>query len=243
MPHKILTIYTLAGYAEAQMLPWRARIVLRNKERVNRLISSQMDLMYETKGGKPELDWQHIIIQRIDRYPKEFVEDHWPPTFDKKDVAHLSPDERKGYHHDLGRAVEADSRTYRRIMNRVKDAIDLSIKRVVWNYKTAIPTYYPRIERPQSLLPICLLSDEGVDMAPAVEKTASGSYLGHTVLPLDRAYKNARLVCRPDSDWLANFINADDGRDQAHRISMAEAKSPGARSPAVPWRWVGACRL
>jgi hypothetical protein len=39
-------------------------------------------------------------------------------------------------------------------------------------------------------------------MALAVEKTASGSYLGHTMLPLDWAYKNARLVCRPDSDWL-----------------------------------------
>ena len=53
------------------------------------------------------------------------------------------------------------------------------------------------------LLPVCLLSDDKVDLALAVEKTASGSYLGHTMLPLDWAYKNARLVCRPDSDWLA----------------------------------------
>ncbi|MCH8297896.1 MAG: DUF3825 domain-containing protein [Chloroflexi bacterium] len=39
-------------------------------------------------------------------------------------------------------------------------------------------------------------------MALPVEKTISGNYLGHTVLPLDWAYKNARLICRPDSDWL-----------------------------------------
>lgn len=164
---------------------------------------NEMDLMYDTRAGKPELDWQHVIIERIDRYPREFVCDHWPPGFERRDVGQLSQAERRNYYQELGRAIENDSRTYRRIMNRVKDAIDLSIKRVTWNFKTAIPTYYPRIQRPQLLLPVCLLSDEQVDLALAVEKTPSGSYLGHTVLPLDWAYMNARLVCRPDSDWLA----------------------------------------
>jgi hypothetical protein len=74
---------------------------------------------------------------------------------------------------------------------------------VSWNFKTAVPTYYPIIRELQLLLPICLVSDERVDLALAVEKTPANSYIGHTVLPLDWAYKNARLVCRPDSDWLA----------------------------------------
>ena len=100
------------------------------------------------------------------------------------------------------RECEQDNRTYRRIINRVKDAVDLSIKRVSWNFKTAIPQYYPRVARLQLLLPLCLVSDERVDLALAVEKTPSGSYLGHTVLPLDWAYTNARLICRPGSDWL-----------------------------------------
>jgi len=39
--------------------------------------------------------------------------------------------------------------------------------------------------------------EECVDMALAVEKTPSGNYLGHTALPLDWAYTNARLICRP----------------------------------------------
>jgi hypothetical protein len=85
----------------------------------------------------------------------------------------------------------------------VKDAVDLSIKRVSWNFKTAIPQYYPRVQQLQLLLPLCLVSDERVDLVLAVERTESGSYLGHTILPLDWAYKNARLICRPDSDWLA----------------------------------------
>ncbi|MEK7996646.1 MAG: DUF3825 domain-containing protein [Planctomycetota bacterium] len=177
---------------------------------------NQMDLLYDTRAGKPELDWHHIIIERIDRYPADFIKDHWPPVFQAQDVSLMSDDERKAYYRDLGNAIEQDSRTYRRIMNRVKDAIDLSIKRVQWNFKTAIPTYYPRVRKLQLLLPVCLLSDEEVDMALAVEKTQSGSYLGHTVLPLDWAYKNARLVCRPDSDWLApQDISAEGDEDEA----------------------------
>jgi hypothetical protein len=41
-----------------------------------------------------------------------------------------------------------------------------------------------------------------VDLALVVERTASGAYQGQTVLPLNQAYSNSRLVCRPDSDWL-----------------------------------------
>ncbi len=161
------------------------------------------DLLYDPRRGTPALNWEHIIIQNIDRYPREFIEDHWPSGFEARETTGMSAEERDAYYRDLGAAIEDESRTYRRIMNRVKDAIDLSIKRVQWNFKTAIPTYYPRVRRLQLLLPLCLVSDDQVDLALAVEKTPSGSYLGHTVLQLDWAYKNARLVCRPDSDWLS----------------------------------------
>lgn len=174
-----------------------------------------VDLLYDTRAGKPELDWQHIIIQRIDRYPAEFIKDHWPSGFEEKDIMELSDDDRTAYYRDLGSAIEADNRIYRRIMNRVKDAVDLSIKRVSWNFKTAVPQYYPRVKKLQLLLPLCLVSDEQVDLALAVEKTPSGSYLGHTVLSLDWAYRNARLICRPDSDWLApQDINESILRDE-----------------------------
>ncbi|MBZ5569740.1 MAG: DUF3825 domain-containing protein [Acidobacteriia bacterium] len=161
------------------------------------------DLLYDTRVGKPEMDWKHVIVDRIDRYPQEFVEDHWPTGFVARDTSEMAHEDRKSYYAELGEAIQADNRTYRRIMNRVKDAVDLSIKRASWNFKTAVPQYYPRVRKLQLLLPVCLISDERVDLALAVEKTQSGSYLGHTALPLDWAYKNARLICRPDSDWLA----------------------------------------
>ena len=161
------------------------------------------DLLYDTRVGKPEMDWKHVVIDRIDRYPREFVEDHWPPGQEAMDTSIMDEDKRVVYWRKIGAAIEQDNRTYRSIMNRIKDAVDLSVKRVAWNFKTAVPQYYPRVRRLQLLLPICLVSDEVADMALAVERTPSGSYLGHTVLALDWAYKNARLICRPDSDWLA----------------------------------------
>ena len=81
-------------------------------------------------------------------------------------------------------------------------AIDLARKRTRWNFKTAIPHYFPTLKRLDFLLPLCLLDDSTVDVALAVQRTETG-YIGSTILPLDWAYKSARLLCRPDSDWLA----------------------------------------
>jgi len=160
------------------------------------------DVMYDTRVGKLEPFWDHVIVDNIDRYPTDFLRAHWPTGFQELETVHMGRPERRVYFDRLGEAIKADASRYRQIINRVKDAINLSIKRVSWNFKTAVPQYYPVVRQLQLLLPLCLISDDRVDLALAVEKTPSGNYLGHTVLTLDWAYRNARLVCRPDSDWL-----------------------------------------
>ena len=58
------------------------------------------------------------------------------------------------------------------------------------------------------LIPLCLTSDSVVDIALVVSKTATGKYEGSTILTLDWAYTDARLVGRPGMDWLsANHIS------------------------------------
>lgn len=79
-------------------------------------------------------------------------------------------------------------------------------KRVYRNYKAAIPQYY-RDKGGQGsmqlLLPICLLNPSKADLALAVSKNEAGNaYRGSTVLTLDMAYNNARLLARPDTEWL-----------------------------------------
>ncbi len=70
--------------------------------------------------------------------------------------------------------------------------------------------YYPSNDKMSLLLPLSLIDDDIIDLALVTEKTPSGNYLGHTILPLDWAYSNARLITRPDSDWLvAEQIEVD----------------------------------
>ena len=114
----------------------------------------------------------------------------------------MSITEQESYYEELAEAIVADNKAYRNITNRFKDSLDLSLKRIQWNFKTAIPMYFPTTNSMSILLPLALVDDEKVDIALVVEKTKSGNYLGHTILPLSWAYNNARLVCRPDSDWL-----------------------------------------
>ena len=80
-------------------------------------------------------------------------------------------------------------------------------KRVYRNYKTAIPQYFrPGGRGPgklQLLLPICLEDPARADLALTVEKNREGNaYLSSTVLTLDMAYCNARLLAKPDTEWL-----------------------------------------
>lgn len=160
------------------------------------------DMLYDTLSPKPELDWNHIIVENIDRLPTNFLYENCPKNFKLKSVANLNSIEQDEYFDQLANAIKEDTKTYRNITNRFKDALELSLKRIEWNFKTAIPMYYPTLNKMSILLPLALVDDEKVDIALVVEKTESGNYLGHTILPFEWAYSNARLVCRPDSDWL-----------------------------------------
>ncbi len=79
-------------------------------------------------------------------------------------------------------------------------------KRVYRNYKAAVPQYYRDKGGEggvQLLLPICLENPARADLALVVAKSEAGNaYRGSTVLTLDMGYNNARLLSRPDTDWL-----------------------------------------
>ena len=95
-----------------------------------------------------------------------------------------------------------NSRLFVRIQNRLKDAIELAKKRVSWNYKTAVPSYFPKRDSMSLMLPLALVDELKPDVALVVELTDSGSYQGQTILTLTQAYIDARLVCRLTGDWL-----------------------------------------
>lgn len=153
------------------------------------------ELVYNIKEGIGTYNWDHII-ERCDRLPIEFLRDNGPADFNYNDLDSIDFFKR------LSEAILNDSRSYNRIKNRILDAVEYAVKRVRWNFKTAIPVYFPSSEEISLLLPLSLVNDDKIDVALVLEATQSGAYIAHTILTLKMAYNNARLITRPDSDWL-----------------------------------------
>ena len=163
------------------------------------------ELVYNIKSDIGTYNWNHII-ERCDRLPIEFLQDNGPKNFDYENIT-------EDFYKRLSQAILlTDSRSYNCIKNRIVDAVNYAIKRVRWNFKTAIPMYYPSAEKISLLLPLSLSTEDKIDVALVLESTQSGAYIAHTILTLKMAYNNARLITRPDSDWLVakNIISTNE---------------------------------
>ena len=75
-------------------------------------------------------------------------------------------------------------------------ALDLTVKRCERNYRIAVPQYYKG--KITYLLPVEL---DGHLMSLAVEDV-NGRYRVNTIFTIEMAYKNARLLMKPEADWL-----------------------------------------
>jgi hypothetical protein len=174
------------------------------------------NMLYDTSTGDLSCDYVHILTERTHRLPVSFFQENCPAGFtciddvDITDVAGLgdSAPEKKEYFRKLGDKIQHTPKILNRLKNRLDDAVKLALKRVEWNYKTAIPVYFPSRDAMSLLLPLALVDEDQIDLALVVERKQSGAYQGQTVLPLAMAYNNSRLVTRPDSDWLKTDIIA-----------------------------------
>ena len=80
-------------------------------------------------------------------------------------------------------------------------AIEVARKRIDENYKVAVPQYYGG--QIQLLLPMYLTNPQTPDLALALTRDDDNKcYLGRTCIIMEWAYNNARLIAKPNSDWL-----------------------------------------
>lgn len=85
------------------------------------------------------------------------------------------------------------------------NAINYAVAIAHRNYKFIVPQYRPQDNKIQLLMPIYLSGSftEKPDFALILDPdTANQIYLPQTILPLDAAYQNARLIAKPDEYWL-----------------------------------------
>ncbi len=136
------------------------------------------DLVYD-EGRRFTIDYDHLLDDHLDRFPVDMQ----------------GLDKHSG---ELRRA-------------RLERAIHHARMKLEQNYRTAIPQFYwPNSasdhSRVQLLLPLYLAGGETsapADLALVVDPHPSeSSYTAATAIPLDWAFKNARLLARLDRDWL-----------------------------------------
>jgi hypothetical protein len=123
------------------------------------------------------------------------------------DPSELLFDARKELRYNLDRLVEDNLHRFPeslrasvpRLQQIVEAAINTAKKRVRRSYKTAVPQFYRG--RIQLLLPLALEDPTLADLALVVTREKD-AYTASTVLRMDCAYANARLIARPDREWL-----------------------------------------
>lgn len=154
-----------------------------------------------------DLDYDHIK-KRLGRLPEYLLEAVFGKgkIKDKKTLESLSKEDCENYFQGLQDILQKDSDVDSNFQSRFEKAVEIAKKRTEWNYKTAIPCYYPRDDKMTMLLPLCFDTKRTkVDVALVVSLQDSGRYRGETILEIPMAYSDSRLVTRPDSDWLNTF--------------------------------------
>ena len=87
------------------------------------------------------------------------------------------------------------------------------MRRVLQNYKTAIPQFHRAASGRgkgsiQLLLPLRFPGQERPSLALAVRRDGD-AYYAATVLKIEWAYTYARLLTKPDTEWLNPFVQQE----------------------------------
>lgn len=160
----------------------------------------------------PDLQPDHYFIDHPERLPLHFLRDGCrknPKLLEllKKDLNSMNPNERLDHWNIIGEEIGSDPDVYEDLEAAFRNAVRKAVMRVSWNYRTAIPVYFPSYNKMSILLPLSFQTSSDAEIALVVERNpVSKKYTAPTILDLPTAYSNARLVCKPESDWLNQKI-------------------------------------
>ncbi len=142
-------------------------------------------------------------LRQFRRLPEiaTYITDPADLVFDPKLEIDVNYDHMINTPENKDRLPEDLRRNDRTALLALKGSIESLKDKVLRNYKVAIPHWYGG--RIQLLLPLYLTNDAIADNALIVDKDKrSGMYLARTILTMDMAYIDARIITRPDREWL-----------------------------------------
>ncbi len=145
-----------------------------------------------------QLNVDHIIRDNLNRFPVELggsLDATGVPTdlIDSPDIDNEAED---------AGATSGPLQVPLSTRNALDGAVKHSIRLAQRTYRMAIPQFHHG--KVQLLLPLYLRTARKADLALTLERKADW-YLASTVLYPDWAYRHARLLSRPNSEWLGGF--------------------------------------
>ncbi|MEL6815996.1 MAG: DUF3825 domain-containing protein, partial [Cyanobacteria bacterium J06598_3] len=192
-------------------------------------LSAPEKAFYDLSAGPPQVDWQHVVKDNMARLPLAFLDRYAPANFTPQNTQRLTTPEFFDYKRSFIAALAADPSGYRNIVSKLEEALERTLRRVQINYTTAVPTYYPKINSVDLLLPMCLVNESTVDFAIVTRREPSGKYIGHTILTLRQAYNNARLICKLDDHWLLRSMTLSQSAFENDSEEISETTADVAR--------------
>lgn len=164
------------------------------------------DLLFDP-ACEVRLSSDHIFKDNCDRLPMDFLERECTFFDEANEIlqqikAAPAGLQQKALYKDLGTVIADDPDLFSSMNERLQGALDRTVRRTRRNYKLAVPCFFPSRNVMSMMLPLSFTSMGTPALVLVCERTRSGSYLGQTILTLPMAYINARLLCRPGSEWL-----------------------------------------
>lgn len=155
-------------------------------------------------------DYQHIIFDNLDRFPIKFLKNVVMAFTKAKDILNDIIHENNEYqksrlYEELEDQIKENDLLFTLIHASLDSAIKSSINCVNYDYRMALPSFFPTRNVMSMMLPLVFDHGEGVEAVLLVEKTPSGNYQGQTMLTLKMCYVNARLIGPLDNTFLKAY--------------------------------------
>ena len=169
-------------------------------------IKSKDNIVYD-KNRKLFVDTDHIILERLHRIPLGFLEKHLYFVPESTDIIRRirNAEDSQTYwslYTDLQSLIDGSFTAKEHLKTALNSVVDKALRVVHWNYRLAVPSYFPKGDDMSLLLPMDFLDSGSPQAALVVQLTKSGNYIGHTILSMKQAYINARLIGSQESSWL-----------------------------------------
>ncbi len=152
-------------------------------------------------------DEHHILLDNIDRFPLEYLAAMTAPFQDAKkivDAIRKSKNdlEKEKLYRKLEEAINKNSLLYNLLKTSLDSTIDKATRMVDYDYRMALPSFFPTRNVISMMLPLEFTVGAGVEAVLLIEKTTSGNYQGQTILTPKQAYVNARLLSPLEHTYL-----------------------------------------